>query len=362
MNTEYYISDNIECVVNYSNPATYKLYLSTDLVNSIYEGKVYPYPNTSYSIINLNEVIENYVSYDDINFDDNWSYINVTYKIINSMRKSFRLVVTTSTTTNYDFTVENSWRKIGETLNGGQYSMNYQNMFKKYEGGGDAYIGHPIYLIYKASPKGNSSTDRYLRYQFVENGVDGASGNLTIRCNPNSLVLIRFTIEDYLITGNEDTVKFGYLESESQSYAYQYNIINCRPKYVLYFINRLGGINYVHGNDSSKMNTSLEVVDVNTNYRRFSTNQMVGNQSSFGVDRTVVTSTDTYVIQTPILSDSQHKYIEDLYTSPKCWVYDQYKYYSVLPTSQKYEAKLFKTDKLVNREIEVKKTINNKRR
>lgn len=174
-----------------------------------------------------------------------------------------------------------------------------------------------------------------------------------------------FVLSEIPVSNNVTEVGFTYMDyweyGGTWSECARFKITNCRPKYTLYWINQYGGVEFLNGTDASKLNSQNTITDTKINYRTFTGTEVVGDQSSLGVRRSI-NNTQTYQFQTQLLTDVEHKYIESLYMTTQAWIWDNSQWNSVLPTDTNFDLKMYKTDKLINRTINLKKQITNYKR
>lgn len=353
--TNFYLSDNIEFNYAGKDVYNYTLYLSTDLVNPIFSGKSYPFPQnigtTKETSIQLNDIVENYVT------SDMPLLIGASVHI--QTPTAFRLVVTGFA--NQDFNVANKWLKIGENATD---NIMHNTKIKDY-----SYY-NKIFVSYMPLTQPTDIT-RVLLVKQYSKGVMTNYQTLTVDANKNDLVTFMFDPQVYLGTNPNltdqlvftDLVDFEDVGAfESFTNTYTFNISPCFPEHYVYYLNRNGVIEMIAGTAGDKLNSSSTTSDYKIDYRKWNGSSYVGDQSNFATTRDMVVSTDTYSIKTRLLTNEEHNALEDLYSSPAIWVLDDGKYYSVICTDTNYNQFKYSIDKLVSRTINLKKSITNKRR
>lgn len=354
--TNFFLSDNIEFNYAGQDVYNYALYLLSDLVNPIFSGKSYPFPQnqgtTKETTIQLNDIVENYV------INDYALLIGESIHIQNPT--NFRLVVTGFD--NQDFNVAPRWLKLGDNKN------NEQIMNNTYVRDNSYY--NQIFVSYMPSTQPADIT-RVLLIKSYCKGVMTNYQTITTDVNKNDLVTLMIDPQAYLGTYPNLTDKIVFTDLvnvedvgsfDSFTDTYSFNISACYPKHHIYYINRHGAIEMFGGTKSDKLNSTSTASYYKTDYRKWTGIDYVGNQANFATTRDMVVATDTYVIKTRILTDEEHNALEDLYSSPAVWVFDNDMYFSVIVTDTNYEEKKYASDRLVNRTISLKKSITNKRR
>lgn len=354
--TNFYLSDNIEFNYAGQDVYNYALYLSTDLVNPIFSGKSYPFPQnqgtTKETSILLNDIVENYV------MNDYALLIGASIHI--QSPKAFKLKVTGFA--DQDFNVAPRWLKLGDS------KTNEQIMNNTYVKDNSYY--NQIFVSYMPSTQPTDIT-RVLLIKQYSNNVMTNYQTITLDANKNDLITLMINPQDYLGTYPTltdkivftDLVNFEDVASFSSfTDTYSFNISACYPQHYIYYINRHGAIEMFGGTKGDKLNSTSTASDYKTDYRKWNGSIYIGDQSNFATTRDMVVATDTYVIKTRILTDEEHNALEDLYSSPAVWVFDNDMYFSVIVSDQNYEQKKYVSDRLVNRTINLRKSITNKRR
>ena len=372
MNQEYLLSDPIECIVDGTQPTIYSLYLSTDLAEYVYQGKVYPRPDyPDKAVITLNDIIKNYVSFDGFNMETTgWTSVigtlnMVQYKVLTTWKASFTLVTQNgvSTPITYNFDVQMAYKDVGDNTSIGNISEMYQTTANNRHIPKEVHVDLPNYLVYRTPETGTSHQINYFLYK---NGVKTYTGVIPIVADPNTNIILKYTPGLLLQTGYEDKLEMGYCTVDpdyiGQS-AYYYNLTYgfCAPDYTLFYFNRYGGVDSIATNDvllkSDMTNTEYKI-----NYRKFDGTQMTGDINNQGTVRTNIVKTTKYEFITRYLNDYINLEIEDLYYSPKLWLFRNgtNKYISVLLYESSYKQQTFRKDKMNTRTLSLTATIQNK--
>lgn len=350
--TTFFLSDNIEFPVSGLDEYNYSLYLSSDLNNPIFSGINYPFPQniltTKNSIIKLNDIVENYVGYNN-------NILDLTSGIVN-IQKPINFVLKITGLSDQTFKVVNRWLKIGEAP-----SVNLMN---------NKYVkdySYNNYILVTYSPTDNTQNDDDLRqvnmYTYF-NDTQIEIYPIYFEASVNDIVTIRIYVPNY-ISNNVNKIIFSDLKDEGSTgfiKLYMFNVGQCYPDNYIYYLNRNGAIEMIGGTKGDKINSTNEINDYIKDYRTWNGINYSGNQSNFSSTRNQVNSTDTFVIKTRLLTNNEHNALEDLYSSPLIWIVNNGVMYSVILTDYNYEQKKYSVDKLISRELKFKKSIKNKRR
>ena len=326
-------------------PIDYEVQLDGD---TIYLGKLYPYPGTDKTVVTLNDIVESYLNYNDFDFDAfGYQAGGDTVKSLNlpNMRKTFTLIADDT----YEFMVYLSYIKLGDSFEIDDYQKLKHTTID---------FGQDLYFIFSTTAGEKNMLIKY----YVGGSLDDsteitftsiADGFVAVKINPEPLYGGDANPDEIIIHDIYGNVKF------------YYKIGGCH-KYYVYWFNELGGIECINGNLTSKMKTDAEPIEYKRKYRTFNydTSLMQGNQSNFGIDRSVITTSDKYLINTEILTTEQHKAMDSIYSTPKCWIYDKelHLYFSVTCMDLNYEEKIFRVDKMISKTLNFEKTIKNRRR
>lgn len=118
----------------------------------------------------------------------------------------------------------------------------------------------------------------------------------------------------------------------------------------LYYINKSGGLSWVH---CDKKNIK------ETNITRNQIEHRTSNTSQFGIDNYHIQTYKSYTLNTGFLTDTQSELIQELFISPKVWLFD-YKERTpktIVLTDTKTTVKNFSNDKMFNYTINCKDSI-----
>lgn len=127
-----------------------------------------------------------------------------------------------------------------------------------------------------------------------------------------------------------------------------YNVKMCIPDgtVTLYYINMLGGISWCHFNKKNTSNLSVT--------RKQTTHNNLDNSSQFGIDNYMNSTFYEYTLNTDWLNDDEMHKLQDLFKSPKVWMWDYNEMKSVVLTENSYAIKNKHNDKLYNYTVKVK--------
>lgn len=367
------ISEPIEYYVDSQDKYEYRLYLSSDLANTIYEGTVYPFPqfrtSTKKGVIKLNDVMENYVKYDDYILQ---SPPNNDVHIIPPTRFTLQVYNGTDwTTIQEEFEILNMWLN---TNDGFEF---LSEIFLLNPDNKDANYSKPFFIPFKSEFVGTLADKLVIEVKTYSNGtltstqtvkyVSDSIRNISVLTIKANNTLYRYKTIDGIVMVT-DYMEFSppipeSLYTSGQGYFYSMRVNSCASTYRVYWVNRYGQIEQIEGTYSDKLNTTSNFTDYESDYRTLDGNgEYQGSDGNGGIKRNIVNSTDTFVIKTRLLTTDEHDSLRDLYNSPKVWVYQSGYYYSVLPVDNQYDQHKFQTDKMKNRTITLKKTISDRRR
>ena len=177
--------------------------------------------------------------------------------------------------------------------------------------------------------------------------------------NDNSDVLYSFTPNNAKnfygqkkVTGTSG--KLWWINEEGDPLTPTYSIRGCVPDntVTLYFINKEGGLCWCHfdGNNTVTNNVARTQITHKNNW---------STPAKFGIDNYHISNYKSYELNTDWLTDFQSEKIQDLFCSPKVWMYDYAtdKFKSVIITDNSSTIKKYKNNKLFNYTVKCRESM-----
>lgn len=133
--------------------------------------------------------------------------------------------------------------------------------------------------------------------------------------------------------------------------------------YQLYYLNRLGGIDWIIMGGNNIKSSSISPSQYKTNWRVGGSDNIEGNLSKQVNRRYNIASTYSYLLNSDIIEEDQYNALEELISSPSLWLYDAQTgdtiAVEVADTNFGYKQRRF--DKMFNFQINVRKQLINNR-
>lgn len=193
-----------------------------------------------------------------------------------------------------------------------------------------------------------NDSDTHTRVQLIEvdeQDAGGINGTWNVPSKGSYYINNKLSIVD-------EGMSVFYRSNNGLELSNRYKCITCVPPNIvtLYYINKSGGLSWVH---CDKKNIK------ETNITRNQIEHRTSNTSQFGIDNYHIQTYKSYTLNTGFLTDTQSELIQELFISPKVWLFD-YKESTpktIVLTDTKTTVKNFSNDKMFNYTINCKDSI-----
>lgn len=153
---------------------------------------------------------------------------------------------------------------------------------------------------------------------------------------------------------SEPEGKIWWIDEEGDPLTPTYDIRGCVPNgtVTLYFINKEGGLCWCHFDGNNHVNNNIGRTQI-THKNTWT------DTKKFGIDNYHITNYKSYELNTDWLNDEQSEKIQDLFYSPKVWMYDYAtdKIKSVIITDTTSNIKTYQNNKLFNYTIKCRESM-----
>lgn len=144
-----------------------------------------------------------------------------------------------------------------------------------------------------------------------------------------------------------------------------FEVLDESYKYQLYYINREGGLDFIPMQGYYYKSSDNTRFKYKSNFRTYNgSNTFEGNIDKQVNNTYSITSKEVYKLNSYNETEDTYKYLEELISSPKVWLYDGFNdsVYAVDVVDNNFEYKKFNTNQIFNFEVTVEKQLLNYRR
>lgn len=322
------ISDSIKYLLPITTGTTYldyQIYINNNLV---YTGKAYPIPNTLTVLLDIKEVVQDYLGMQTIINDSNlFTHSIITYPETGNVANiSIRYkepddIIWLTYDGITDPYIHYSWNTDFDIFN---YSSSKLLQLKNEYTITDKCISK----IQAINVTGSTQTAFLMQPEGYAQATNSVLANSTAAYNVNPALYPNASKINYSFQGDSCTV----------------NILRDCNRYsgCLYFINRFGGMEMLLINTSSKRSEDIERILYSKNNYSYNGYNITKQQ----FENTVLQSNNKtkWLLNTDLLSDTDGYWLEHLYSSPYVWYLD-FKtmfYNAVVVTDNTIDFKTFK--------------------
>lgn len=310
-----------------TSPKTYEITTLSSGNQVQYRGKIVPYPDINLSSpydFDLSDIIQTFISTD---------------RLI-PLRSLSNTVLRLDNSKMYD--------TFGVTIEG----VAQGNRVVAYNYSDTDISGLSLPYVLDNSPSIDIHPKQCLYFNILE---DSLSGNGTVRVFKNGAQINstsftrKYNIFSYdlstLAIQPCDKIHFTYTSAlgTRQSMTYQCIHKTLNDCYTLYYVNRMGGIDFVTCSGNNNESVTVEPVIIDRVFNR-------SNNFDFGKKKIASDIRSTYVLNTGNLSGHRSKSISELFSSPKVWLHNHQTdvITSCIITDNSVKIKTFQSDKIFN--------------
>lgn len=362
-----YIIDSCH-MYNTSKTARYNVFDPND-ENYYYEGIMHGIPGTNELMVNINDVVSNWVTHNNFDitrngaFDNNNIIRNIGFNYIEDYNdaplKSIKTFIICDGYSDKQFEATKS------------YTFNREFLLQRTD--------YPYAFSHAREITKNSKVILFLRGYSVVNVIaydknKNRLGHYKL-ADECGLYYVN-NVQNILSTINNPNVAYFFITEEITSddelvYGYMFKINeDLKPRYILYYVTPEGSIDYIYSNPTSKIESKFINVDYKHETWRYVDGTVVDSTAYFENKRFQSTSEDTFIFNTYFLKDKletelqyyeircDYDRIKNAVNSTYAWIYDTEAnlYYSVLPVDTSLPEKRNKYDKRISYQLKFKKS------
>ena len=311
-------------------PNNDKVYYGVIINNDIiYEGVAYVIPNTTTAIIDVTDIIKSNINLNSLVESSSFPNNGTPYKI-------------TSSTIKYRIVTKESYNGLWiDSFIGDYIHYDYGSEYYDYD------YTYNRFLQRKDNYDIIDNTNIHIDYLATGNTITSPTTSFSLYDDSNTQ-LVYFPINtpshyhlNSPISGYTTTTKYLEARKESDISGVRYNIVNsCNHDGQLYWINNIGGMETLPIKKSKIQNKidKKTYSNVNKLYSDINYTKKNHNWETRVYETNVKIS---YTLVTPLLSESDIYWMEELFLSPYVYYYDKKlkKFYSVILTNTEFEFK-----------------------